>query len=150
MSLCLVPCVDFADRYVTSRRTCFQLQYYARLAKTLHPPLYPAPSVISSTTVPPNGQYPVKQLVGRPPRQAGDVVVALSGGAGSASLLDVLVGKGYIGQRADAERSEALERGQKEATWRKAWAVHVDFSRIIPEVRGLTGGRPGCGADMCA
>lgn len=98
--------------------------------------------MISSTTVPPNGQYPVKQLVGRPPRQAGDVVVALSGGAGSASLLDVLVAKGYIGPRAGAGvgAGEVLKKGQKEATWRKAWAVHVDFSRVIPEVRRLTAG----------
>ncbi|GHJ85675.1 hypothetical protein NliqN6_2077 [Naganishia liquefaciens] len=119
-------------------KACFHLQYYARLAKTLHPPLYPEPTVITTTTVPPNGQYPVKQLVGRPPRQAGDVVLALSGGAASASLLDVLVGKGYIGMREDADADAdgaRLERGQKQSTWRKAWAVHVDFSHIIPEMQ---------------
>lgn len=114
------------------RRACFQLQYYARLAKTLHPPLYPPATTITTTTVPPNGQHPVKQLVGRPPRQAGDAVIGLSGGAGSMSLLDVLVGKGYVGLR---EESAVLGRGEKRATWAKVWGVHVDFSGVIPEVR---------------
>ncbi|KAJ9108819.1 hypothetical protein QFC21_000139 [Naganishia friedmannii] len=121
-------------------KPCFQLQYYARLAKTLHPPLYPAPTVITTTTVPPGGQTPVKQLVGRPPQQAGDMVIGLSGGAGSMSLLDIMVAKGYIGTRENsngqktASGTVVLERGKKEATWRKAWAVHVDFSNVIPEI----------------
>ncbi|KAJ9093138.1 hypothetical protein QFC19_008481 [Naganishia cerealis] len=121
-------------------KPCFQLQYYARLAKTLHPPLYPEPTVITSTTVPPNGQTPVKQLVGRPPQQTGDAVIGLSGGAGSMSLLDILVAKGYIGTRENSDGQETanetvlLERGKKKATWRKAWAVHVDFSNVIPEI----------------
>lgn len=124
-------------------RPCFQLQYYVRLAKTLHPPLYPEPTVITTTTVPPNGQTPVKQLVGRPPQQAGDVVIGLSGGAGSMSLLDMLVVKGYIATKADADGKETangtvlLERGKKKATWRKAWAVHVNFSNVIPEVSDI-------------
>ncbi|KAJ9125174.1 hypothetical protein QFC22_000128 [Naganishia vaughanmartiniae] len=121
-------------------KPCFHLQYYARLAKTLHPPLYPVPTVVTTTTVPPNGQTPVKQLVGRPPRQAGDMVIGLSGGAGSMSLLDIMVAKGYIGTRESSDGQETangtfvLERGKKEATWRKIWAVHVDFSNVIPEV----------------
>lgn len=58
------------------------------------------------------------------------------------SLLDMLVVKGYIGTKGDKEGQETangtvlLERGQKKATWRKAWAVHVNFSNVIPEVCG--------------
>jgi hypothetical protein len=56
------------------------------------------------------------------------------------SLLDIMVAKGYIGTRESLEGQETangtavLERGKKKATWRKAWAVHVDFSNVIPEV----------------
>jgi hypothetical protein len=48
------------------------------------------------------------------------------------SLLDVLVGKGYVGLR---EEGAVLGRGEKRATWGKVWGVHVDFSGVIPEVR---------------
>lgn len=52
----------------------------------------------------------------------------------------MLVVKGYIATKADADGKETangtvlLERGKKKATWRKAWAVHVNFSNVIPEV----------------
>lgn len=58
------------------------------------------------------------------------------------SLLDIMVAKGYIGTRQNsdgqgtANETVALERGKKKATWRKAWAVHIDFSNVIPEVGG--------------
>lgn len=61
------------------------------------------------------------------------------------SLLDMLVVKGYIATKAEADGKETangtvlLERGKKKATWRKAWAVHVNFGNVIPEVS-----RPRC------
>lgn len=59
------------------------------------------------------------------------------------SLLDMLVVKGYIASKAGADGKETangtvlLERGKKKATWRKVWAVHVNFSNVIPEVSRL-------------
>ncbi len=71
--------------------------------------------------------------------QKGDVVIGLSGGAGSMALLDILIGKDYIGggevEGAKEQGEKKQQRGgEKKYTWMRGWVVYVDFSGIIPGV----------------
>jgi cytoplasmic tRNA 2-thiolation protein 2 len=60
----------------------------------------------------------------RPPPQAGDALIALSGGAGSTALLDVLAERKYLG----VEGAEYdITRGKTPPIWGRAYAVHVVF-----------------------
>ncbi len=60
----------------------------------------------------------------RPPPQAGDALIALSGGAGSTALLDFLAQRKYLGVEG-AEYDST--RGKTPPIWGRAYAVHVVF-----------------------
>lgn len=81
------------------------------LVKTLHPPLLPPKA---------------KTAQSRPPMQSGGVLIALSGGAGSTAMLDLVGLREYVGS---GERD--VTKGEKMAVWSKGWAVHVDFSNVV-------------------
>ncbi|KAL7422824.1 Cytoplasmic tRNA 2-thiolation protein 2 [Cryptotrichosporon argae] len=70
-------------RSITYCRACFVASMPRRIAKHLHPPLFRGT---------PRSAYH------HPPPQRGGAVLALSGGAGSSALFDVLSGRAYIGK----------------------------------------------------
>ncbi|KAL1405126.1 Cytoplasmic tRNA 2-thiolation protein 2 [Vanrija albida] len=96
-------------RSVTMCRACFETAVRASVVKALHPPLLPADARSAQPFPRPSG---------------GDVLVALSAGAGSSALAD-LVSERYIGRE-----GRELARGQREPVWARGWAVHVDFSGV--------------------
>jgi len=77
----------------------------------LHPPMLPE-------------EQAKKSAAPRPKTQVGDVVLALSGGAGSSALLDLLSDRAYIAKDGGEEK-----RGRP-PVWKRGYVVHVDFSHV--------------------
>lgn len=103
--------VDLADG-----RKCFEHMITMRICKSLHPPMLPDVG----------GKKTHQQ---RPHMQSGDVLVALSGGAGSTTLLHQLYLHDYYG-KASRNGQWDPRQGQKPTVWKNGWAVHVDFSSV--------------------
>jgi hypothetical protein len=78
--------------------------------------------------------------------QEGDVLVALSGGAGSLSMVDLLMGNRFVGDPAGLSEGQGKQQAGgggsggtrviKRFTWRFCYAVHVDFSDVLGKVSG--------------
>jgi hypothetical protein len=132
-------------------RKCFYNATYLRFAKSINlgitgpnptrsTPLNP----LSTAPKPNNAHLPKTPTPGRPPMQAGDVLVALSGGAGSLSMLDLLMENRFVGDPAGLNEAQggrqqtggggAGTRVIKRFTWRFCYAVHVDFSDVLSKV----------------
>jgi cytoplasmic tRNA 2-thiolation protein 2 len=89
----------------------------------------------------------VKSHTPRPKLQEGNAIVALSGGAGSTALLEMLYDRAYF-----AKRDPGADRRKNHvpSVWNRGYVVHVDFSnvanvssqmerlRAMVEERGLT------------
>ena len=71
-----------------------------------------------------NKKYPG----GRPKLQDGQVVIALSGGAGSMAMLDNLLAAEHIG-KGDGKRADKT-RGEKDAIWDRGTVVYVEFAGV--------------------
>jgi len=76
--------------------------------------------------------------------QKGDLLLALSAGAGSLAMLDLLIQNRFVG---DPESKEIMPGAEgtkfiKRFTWRHCWVVHVDFSDVLDKAsRRDSGGR---------
>jgi cytoplasmic tRNA 2-thiolation protein 2 len=57
-------------------------------------------------------------------------LIALSGGAGSTALLDLLTSRGYVGREG---KEVDIKKGEKEWIWERGTVVYVEFC-------GVTGG----------
>lgn len=99
---------------------CFESAVRASVVKSLHPPLLP-PDARSAQPFP------------RP--TGANVLLALSAGAGSSALAD-LVHERYVGREGEVRDTT---RGLREAVWERGWAVHIDFSAVtgLPSREGL-------------
>lgn len=64
----------------------------------------------------------------RPRLQEKSLLIALSGGAGSTAMLQILHKRGYWATSEGEVRDRT--KGQKDIVWSTAWAVHVDFSSV--------------------
>lgn len=69
-----------------------------------------------------------KKNASRPPVQPGQVLVALSGGAGSVAMLDHLMESGLVGA-GDGARADKT-KGEKEVVWDKGTVVYVEFAGV--------------------
>jgi len=67
----------------------------------------------------------------RPGKADGNALIAISGGAGSTALLDLLTDadSNYVGKR-DAELVER-KRGAKEPIWERGTVVYVEFCGVV-------------------
>ncbi|KAK8865669.1 hypothetical protein IAR55_000814 [Kwoniella newhampshirensis] len=114
----------YVIRSVTYCRPCFETALYGRFIKLLHPPL-------KSTHPSSSSRNAVSHAV-RPPSQSGDVLIALSSGAGSTVMLDQLLSRSYVG-RGDGASTDKT-RGEKEPVWGKGWVVYVEFAGALEGV----------------
>lgn len=74
----------------------------------------------------------------RPPKARGNALIALSGGAGSIALLDIMTDPkyAYVGRR-DAIEHEAV-RGSKRPVWENGTAVYVEFCGVVDGMEDRT------------
>ena len=105
--------------YMLSRadypRACFEISIYGRFVRQFNPPLRPGVARSAMTSY-------------RPPKQLGDALIAVSGGAGSMAMLDILVGREYIGKGKGVQVD--LTKGEKDPTWDKGTMVYVEFASV--------------------
>lgn len=94
-------------------RDCFENLVHSRVSRRLNKPLVDPDNKASNA---------------RPNLQSGNVLIAVSGGAGSTLLLDLLDSRGYYGHEDNETRD--ITKGQKNIVWARGWAVHVDFSSV--------------------
>ncbi|WVF70665.1 hypothetical protein IAT40_005458 [Kwoniella sp. CBS 6097] len=122
---CQVAKSMYIIRNVTYCKECFDSAFYARISKTLNPALKGFNSFTSSRNS--------ALLKGsRAPRQTGDAVLALSSGAGSTSMIEMLVSREFIG-KGDGKIAD-LTKGEREVVWDKGWVVYVEFSGVLDGV----------------
>ncbi|ORX34106.1 hypothetical protein BD324DRAFT_594457 [Kockovaella imperatae] len=108
-------------------RSCFEQNMRQRLMRQLYPALRPDEA---------RSKNPSKRDNVRPPIQRGNALIALSGGAGSMAMLDMMIASGFIGQ-GDGRRAD-LKKGEKEILWDHATVVHVDFSGVSDGIEDRT------------
>ncbi|OCF31919.1 hypothetical protein I317_00752 [Kwoniella heveanensis CBS 569] len=112
-------------RNVTYCKECFDAAFYSRISKTLNPALKGFDSFTSSRK-----SYLLNGS--RAPRQTGDAVLALSSGAGSTSMVEMLVSREFIG-KGDGKIAD-LTKGEREVVWDKGWVVYVEFAGVLEGV----------------
>ncbi|WWD18150.1 hypothetical protein CI109_102599 [Kwoniella shandongensis] len=122
---CKISKSMYIVRNVTFCKPCFETAVFGRFVKLLHPPLQTPQSGSSSS------RNAVSHAI-RPPRQAGDVLIALSSGAGSTAMLDLLLSRSYVG-RGDGAVTDKT-KGEKEPIWGKGWVVYVEFAGVLDGV----------------
>ncbi|WWC60526.1 uncharacterized protein I303_103100 [Kwoniella dejecticola CBS 10117] len=117
-------------RNVTYCKTCFEVSVFTRFTRTLHPILKTEAAGVRDKEGK-KARIALNQGGTRPNPTNGSVVVGLSGGASSMTLLDLLVDKEYIGKGDD----KVIDRtkGEKQPVWNKGYIVHVDFSDLIED-----------------
>ncbi|WVQ97042.1 hypothetical protein IAU59_004152 [Kwoniella sp. CBS 9459] len=109
-------------RNVTYCKECFDSAFYARISKILNPALKGFNSFTTS-------RRSALLKGSRAPRQTGDAVIALSSGAGSTSMVEMLVSREFIG-KGDGKIAD-LTKGEKEVVWDKGWVVYVEFAGVL-------------------
>jgi len=74
----------------------------------------------------------------RPSRASGNALIAVSGGAGSMALFDLLTDDNwnYVGKK-DAETVEK-KRGAKEPIWERGTVVYVEFCGVVDGAKDRT------------
>lgn len=72
----------------------------------------------------------------RPPIQSGQVVLAISGGAGSIAMLDQVIDAGLVG-KGDGARVDKT-KGEKEVIWEQGTVVYVEFAGVTGLAERLT------------
>lgn len=90
---------------------CFETFVSSRLVRVIHKPLLGP------------GARP-----GRPRLQSGNLLLAVSGGAGSTTMMDLMADNDYYGRSETDVRD--IKRGQKAIVWSRGCVVHVDFSAV--------------------
>ncbi|ODO11853.1 hypothetical protein I350_00637 [Cryptococcus amylolentus CBS 6273] len=106
-------------RNITYCKPCLEAAIFARITKSLHPPLKPQRS--TSRMAATSGH--------RPPPQSGSALVCLSSGCGSTTMLDLLLSKQYIGKGAGIPIDRT--KGEKEPIWSKGYVVYVEFGGAL-------------------
>lgn len=101
-------------------RPCFESTVQARFTRQLLPPLQTNPAKLK----------PSQRSLYRPPRQRRDLLIALSSGAGSMAMLDLLCSGGYVGKGDGAVADKT--KGEKEVVWDKGVVVYVEFCGVVP------------------
>lgn len=94
----------------------------SRFTKQLYPPLHPWGDLPKA--------HNARNLY-RPKRQSGTVLIAMSGGAGSMAMLDMLHRGGYIGRQGEDTKFADKTKGEKDVVWENGVVVHVDCSSVV-------------------
>lgn len=111
----------YAVRNTTFCRACFLESVTQRFIRGLYSSIHIA---ASPADAPRTRKFPA----GRPHPRAGQVVVALSGGAGSMAMLDNLHAAEHIGQ-GDGKRADKT-KGERDPIWDSGTAVYVEFAGV--------------------
>lgn len=74
----------------------------------------------------------------RPSKAQGDALIALSGGAGSTALLDIMTHSdyAYVGRRDAGDREKV--RGAKVPVWERGTVVYVEFCGVVDGLQDRT------------
>ncbi|KAK4688458.1 cytoplasmic tRNA 2-thiolation protein 2, partial [Tremellales sp. Uapishka_1] len=103
-------------------KPCLQGFIHNRFVRQLHPAL-----LVNHAK-----KTPKSHLGFRLPPQAGNVVVGLSGGAGSMAMLDLLMSNGYIG-KGDGSVADKT-KGERDIVWDRGYVVYVEFAGVINDM----------------
>lgn len=103
-------------------RPCFRSNVLSRVVRQMYPPLRPA-----------NLPRSVAMSHTRPAKASGNALVAVSGGAGSVALLDILTKADYTFIGSATPELQEKRRGAKDVIWERGTVLYVEFCGIVDD-----------------
>ncbi|WWC68416.1 uncharacterized protein I206_102343 [Kwoniella pini CBS 10737] len=118
-------------RNVTYCKPCFEYSLFTRFIRTLHPILKTEAALNLKEKDKKQSRIALNQGGTRPDTTNGSILIGLSGGSSSISLLNMLIEREYIGKGDDKKIDRT--KGEKQPVWNKGYIIHVDFSDLIDD-----------------